>query len=435
MALAAMLALLGGCTPSTPTLTRAGHTPTTQQIAAASLRPLRVQIEASEEATGGPLACETDGSSCMQKIGDAVLVWSRHEGPRPVMAPIAQSWTGAGGAAGPWGAPASAPTCGAHGVCTQDFNGGLAVGTADTAHLLLPDIASYWEAAGAAQGVLGLPLTDQECGFWAGACRQQFDGGWVYTSPGGGTHRVLPALLEPWTSAGADTGPWGLPTGEADCTPSGTTCRQAFGGGEVTWRADVGVLDCRVQACVALTFDDGPGDQTSRLLDTLDAKGVQASFFVIGNHVPGNEAIVQRADALFNDVGVHSMTHTPMVDQDRPTQAAEWSNSAALVSGILGHPVQLGRPPYGLHNADTDATAVEAGLHLVWWDVDSLDWSLLNAQAVVEKVTAELKSGGVVLLHDVHATTVDAVGPLIDQLRAEGFVPVSLSELSAHPPG
>lgn len=487
--MAAGAAALGimGCTPSTPTYHRAAYTPDVENQVQYAFRTMASTLPANEGEPRGPVVCGTGFVSCQQKVTGGTFYWADGAGTTAVLGAINEEWERAGGThgtygapvadalctdagchqdfasgtlvsgpdgvvvldpafaeawqasgaeSGTWGAPTAAATCGADGACTQPFVSGLGVASAGSATLLSPEFGAYWTAQGGSTGALGLPTGGQECGLWANACRQQFAGGWVYSSPGGGTHRVLPQLLDAWTSAGADAGAWGLPTGEPACTPSGTTCRQAFGGGEVTWRSDVGILDCSVQACVALTFDDGPGADTPRLLDVLDAAGAQATFFVQGNHIAGNEAVIQRADALFNDVGSHATTHTPLVDLDAAAQQAEWSTCVSQLEGILGHRVTYGRPPYGLFNADTTATATAVGLHLVWWDIDSLDWSLLDPQATIDLIMGKVGRGDVILMHDTHATTVDAVGPLIEQLRAAGYVPVSLSELSSSgPPG
>lgn len=489
MAAAAVLAAgaLAGCTSSTPTLHRTVYSLEVGDQVELAFQKLEATLPPEDGGLHGPVTCGEDLATCEQKVTGGTLWWSSGAGTTAVLGAIYDEWEASGTASGPlgrplgeaactdagchqsftggtlvssasgvvllhqaflaaweaagaesgsWGLPTAPAECGADGVCTQAFASGLGVAGPGSVALVDQGIGAYWEGLGGAAGALGLPTGGLECGFAAGACRQSFAGGWVYTSPGGGTHWLLPQFVDAWTAAGADAGPWGLPTGEGSCTPSGTTCRQAFGGGEVTWRADVGILDCRVQHCVALTFDDGPGADTPRLLDILDQSGAQATFFVLGNRVAGNEGVLQRADGEFHDVGVHAMTHTPLVDLDAAAQQADWSDAVALVSGALGHPVHYGRPPYGLHDANTDATAAAAGLELRWWDVDSLDWSLLNSQAVIDLVMGTVESGDVILMHDVHATTVDAIAPLIDRLRAAGYTPVSLSELAgARAPG
>ena len=474
--LAASALVLAGCTPSAPSYTRARHVPSLESQISTVFSRLAADSSAEEVARRGPIECGT--TACQQPVTNGTLWWSREKGALPVLGPIGAEWIRTGGArgalgtpqsgpecangvchqvfrggtiteaggtatvvgrqiatawqdagaeAGPWGLPSGPAAIGSDGVRTQPFVGGLALAVGDAVHFLPSGAAEYWNSLGGRTGALGLPAQAAECGDIG--CRQQFAGGWVAWSDTGGTHRVLPALAEGWEAAGGMTGTWGAPASEPACTPSSLTCRQTFAGGTVTWRADVGILDCRVQACVALTFDDGPGPETPRLLDILDSAGVQASFFVLGGSIPGNEASVQHAHNLFNDVGAHSVTHTELTRLSAEGQAAEWGTSASLVQATVGVQPRYGRPPYGSHNADTDATASAAGLELVYWDVDSLDWKYRDPVGVVERVMADVQAGDVILLHDIHPTTVDAVAPLIEQLRARGLVPVSMSEL------
>lgn len=481
MAAAFMIALgITACTSSIEPLTRASHNPTVSEKVTIAFRATLTTLPPANNTPTGPLQCTA--TECLQKLPDGMLWWAKSKGANAVSGPIAKEWLASGGAAGPlgaptgtqsctdggchqrfeagtlvaspsgavvvgpafveaweangaeagpWGVPTAAATCTPEGVCTQPFAVGAVVAVGGSSAPLAPDVEAYWSAQGGADGVLGHPTSLAECGLAGESCRQQFSGGLVVTSPAGGAHRVLPQLVEPWTANGAGTGTWGLPSGEAACTPAGSTCRQSFTGGQVTWRSDVGVLDCRTQQCVALTFDDGPGGETTRLLDILDAASAQATFFVLGNKVPGNESILTRMESEFSEVGVHALTHTPLVDLNAAGQQAEWNQASQLVSAAIGHPAIYGRPPYGLHNADTDATAAAAGLRLVFWDVDSLDWSLRDPVATNARIMSQVEPGDVILMHDVHTTTVDGVAPLIDQLRAAGLVPVSLSELNS----
>lgn len=112
-------------------------------------------------------------------------------------------------------------------------------------------------------------------------------------------------------------------------------------------------VDCSALKCVALTFDDGPGPYTSQILDTLDSRGVKATFFEIATAIPRFPEVVRRQVASGMEVGSHTVTHRqlpllPLAEQQREADGA----SDRLVEAGAPRPVMM-RPPYGAWNQDT----------------------------------------------------------------------------------
>lgn len=179
---------------------------------------------------------------------------------------------------------------------------------------------------------------------------------------------------------------------------------------------------------IALTFDDGPSAAyTPQLLQTLESNDVKATFFTVGENVSGNEAILQKILADGNEIGNHSWDHPDLASL--ATEAVEkeirdTSKAIYLATGKLPH---LVRPPYGSANAET---AEAIGLPIINWNLDSTDWELQgNPSAIQQKVLGNAYNGAIILIHDIHESSVQAVPGIIESLKAEGYEFVTVSQL------
>ena len=188
-------------------------------------------------------------------------------------------------------------------------------------------------------------------------------------------------------------------------------------------------VDCKVVSCVALTFDDGPGDQTDRLLAVLREKGVRATFFTIGKNVKANPGIVKKEAAEGHSVGNHSWDHPQLTKLTPEELRKELKNTSdSIVEAGAPAPVLM-RPPYGSSNAAVLKAIGENGMAETRWDVDTEDWKNKNAAVTTQRALAGARPGSVILMHDIHASSVDAVPGLIDQLRAKGYTLVTVPQL------
>ncbi len=198
---------------------------------------------------------------------------------------------------------------------------------------------------------------------------------------------------------------------------------------------------------VALTFDDGPDPVwTPQILDILKAKGVHASFFIIGENAEAYPDLVARMVAEGHDVGNHTFTHPNLGEAPQSLSEIELNATQRLFGAITGRSMRLFRPPYF---GDAEPTtrdevlpieiAQAMGYVTVGLLVDPDDWQLPPADEIIRSVTAQLASdnpeerGQVVLLHDAggdRSRTVAALGPLIDKLRAKGYTFVPVRDLA-----
>lgn len=190
-------------------------------------------------------------------------------------------------------------------------------------------------------------------------------------------------------------------------------------------------VNCRETRCIALTFDDGPGPDTPRLLDTLRQEKVPATFFMLGQQVTEHPAIVRRVVAEGFGVGDHSWSHPQLTGLTSAQVRSQMSDTAAVIQRVSGVRPKLARPPYGAHNARVDEVLASLGMPIVLWNVDSEDWKSRNAHAVQQVIAREAKPGAIVLMHDIHPTTVDAVPGVIAELRNAGYTLVDLDDIMA----
>ena len=179
----------------------------------------------------------------------------------------------------------------------------------------------------------------------------------------------------------------------------------------------------------ALTFDDGPGPHTARLLDELAAHDAKATFFVVGSRIAGREELIARIAAEGHDLGSHSWSHerAPQPGAAFADDLARTSTAIERAAGIV--PLWF-RPPYADFTPDTVRAARRAGMDTVTWDTDPRDWEADDAGTVAERVVYSALPGSIVLLHEGELA-VQALPSILDGLHAIGLVPVTVSALLA----
>lgn len=183
---------------------------------------------------------------------------------------------------------------------------------------------------------------------------------------------------------------------------------------------------------IALTFDDGPGGYTNRLLDILAQNNANATFFVAGYMLDGREATLQRIVADGHDIGGHSWTHTQLTTQSAADVANEFICTREKIYSATGVDTRLVRPPYGSHNEQVRSIAANFGIVLINWNIDTEDWRTRNADAVYEAVVNNARDGAIILCHDIHGSTVDGMERAIPKLIADGYQLVTVTELMSH---
>lgn len=184
---------------------------------------------------------------------------------------------------------------------------------------------------------------------------------------------------------------------------------------------------------VALTFDDGPSASlTPKILDILKRHQARGTFFVLGENVARNKAIVARAAAEGHEIASHSWNHPNLsrIGMEQVRSQVERTND--VIEAASGRRPSLLRPPYGATNKGIiDALYHEYGLTSVLWDVDTRDWSHPGVDVVINRAVGQAKSGSIILVHDIHASTLAAIEGIVTGLQGRGFRLVTVSELIA----
>lgn len=187
------------------------------------------------------------------------------------------------------------------------------------------------------------------------------------------------------------------------------------------------LVDCGKVPCIALTFDDGPSVHTNRLLDILKSENVKATFFVLGKSAKIQPKTILRQHREGHVVANHSWNHKQLSKLTVGEVADQINNTNQAIENILDTKVAYLRPPYGAFNSDVKQVAK---MPIILWSLDPLDWKDRNAETVAQRML-DVKADGIILAHDIHKSTVDAIPEVIKALKEKGFYFVTLDELYA----
>lgn len=178
---------------------------------------------------------------------------------------------------------------------------------------------------------------------------------------------------------------------------------------------------------IALTFDDGPSAYTNTLLDGLVARGVKVTFFMLGQCAKYYPNTVRRVYDEGHQIAQHTYDHPALTTLSDEKIRWQIETTDAILDDILGQDLDyLIRTPYG------DCSSRVLGLlgtPSIVWSVDSCDWQLLNAQKVCDQIVRNAFDGAIVLVHDIHKTSIPGALAAIDILLAQGYEFVTVSEL------
>ncbi|MBX7207034.1 MAG: polysaccharide deacetylase family protein [Verrucomicrobiaceae bacterium] len=183
---------------------------------------------------------------------------------------------------------------------------------------------------------------------------------------------------------------------------------------------------------IAITFDDGPDPKgTPRLLDMLKERGIKATFFLVGKCAATWPDIVKRMHDEGHEIGNHTWNHLQLTRLKDTKVMSELQTTHDAIFKACGFAPTLYRPPYG-----ATRLAQQKSIHdqftytCILWDVDPNDWrSPRSSTKVHDRVLAQTKPGSIILCHDIHHETVDAMPSTLDDLKARGFQFVTVSQL------
>ena len=187
------------------------------------------------------------------------------------------------------------------------------------------------------------------------------------------------------------------------------------------------------QPYVAMTFDDGPHPQnTPRLLNILRDRNIKATFYVIGNCVDRHPHIVRRIVAEGHEIGNHTYTHRRLTTLGSSEVRTEMRKTQAAIVRAAGVKPRTMRPPYGALRTDQRNTIFsEFGYPTIMWSVDPQDWKRPGPSIVSSRILSSSRNGSIILAHDLHKPTIDAMPRTFDGLLAKGFKFITVSQMLA----
>ena len=178
---------------------------------------------------------------------------------------------------------------------------------------------------------------------------------------------------------------------------------------------------------VAFSFDDGPGPYTNQIVDALVDHHFKATFFVVGNRLYKYKDNLKYEFDRGMEIGNHSYDHSNLAKLKNGKLETNINQTATLIKEITGQDTFLIRPPYGAINDYVKESLPNA---FILWDVDTNDWLYRDKDYIHDYLLNHLKDGDIALMHDIHATTKEAVLAVLDELYLNNYQVVSVGELA-----
>lgn len=205
--------------------------------------------------------------------------------------------------------------------------------------------------------------------------------------------------------------------------------RKIITAGVLLWALCCPALAAGQEKYLALTFDDGPsGRFTQTLLEGLAARNVHATFFLCGYRLETYGPLAGQIRAGGHEIGLHGYSHAPMADMSRTKLEQELSRTRALLPRATL--VNLLRAPGGQLNDTIRACGKQDNLALIQWSVDPKDWATEDTERIYQSILAQVDDGGVILLHDMSDSSVQAALRAVDTLKARGYHFLTVSQLA-----
>jgi peptidoglycan/xylan/chitin deacetylase (PgdA/CDA1 family) len=177
---------------------------------------------------------------------------------------------------------------------------------------------------------------------------------------------------------------------------------------------------------IALTFDDGPSNNTKYFIKELQKRDALVTFFVVGNRVKKYEDVLKETYLMGNQIGSHTYSHKNLLylNEEEITKEIEKTNEA--IYNVIGTKPTIIRVPYG--NINKKIRSISNMNHILW-NVDTLDWKYKNSNRVYKEIIKHAEDGNIILLHDIFKTSVNGVLKAIDELKKQGYEFVTIDEM------
>lgn len=182
---------------------------------------------------------------------------------------------------------------------------------------------------------------------------------------------------------------------------------------------------------IAITFDDGPHPvHTPRLLDMLRERNISATFYVVGTNTRAHPDLIRRMIAEGHEIGNHTWNHPNLTKISEAAVVKQLEDTKSAIVSACGVRPRTMRPPYGaLTTSQRQMIKSRFGYPTILWDVDPEDWKRPGSSVVANRIIGNTRAGSIVLAHDIHKGTIDAMPAALDGLLAKGYTFVTVSQL------
>lgn len=179
---------------------------------------------------------------------------------------------------------------------------------------------------------------------------------------------------------------------------------------------------------IALTFDDGPHPKvTMQILKTLEKYDAKATFFLVGQEVKKYPEIVKATFEAGHEIGNHTYNHSKLTTLPLKQMRLQIQSTDSIIKATIGQNATVFRPPYGAYNK---TVINQLNVPLTMWTIDTLDWKHRDPKKTVQAINKQVKNGSIILMHDIHQTTADALETILSTLQKQGYEFVTVSELT-----
>lgn len=205
--------------------------------------------------------------------------------------------------------------------------------------------------------------------------------------------------------------------------------RKIITAGVLLWVLCCPALAVGQEKYLALTFDDGPsGRFTQTLLEGLAERNVHATFFLCGYRLETYGALAEQIRAGGHEIGLHGYSHAPMADMSQTQLTRELLRTRTLLPRATL--VNLLRAPGGQLNDTIRTCGKQENLALIQWSIDPKDWATEDTERIYQSILAQVDDGGVILLHDMSDSSVQAALRAVDTLKTRGYHFLTVSQLA-----
>ena len=246
-----------------------------------------------------------------------------------------------------------------------------------------------------------------------------------------GNSRDLALLLTP-TDSGEEIQWSSSNTDVATVNENGTVTGVTYGTVTITATGKYSGLSatCKVKVCnvkqVAMTFDDGPSDQTARLLNFLQQNDIKVTFFLVGNRINSYSSIVKRQAAEGHEMGYHSYAHANQPSMSSAQITSDFNKTNNILKELTGREFTVWRTPGGDYNSRVLSCVP---VPHIMWSVDTLDWKNRNSYSVYSAIMNQARDGSIILMHDLYGTTVDGATQAMKEMLAGDYEFLTVTEL------